>query len=734
MWFVKLCLVALIFAVNTEGQGSDLSTCGKVKDLDPETFIVGGSKAQDGEWPWQAALFRAGRRICGASLVHPEWILTAAHCIDVVTNPSMFQFLMGVNKLNSSLKIEDYDGSTAQRRNVTGVFVHPEYRPYRHDHDIALLKLESPFDIDSDYVTTICIPSHDATYIDGEMCTVTGWGSTSFGGSQNPDLFEVEVPIVNQDECEENYQPSPISDDMICAGKTGLDSCQGDSGGPMVTKDGDNWVQVGVVSWGQGCGFESYPGVYARVTYFADWIDPIFHDGEPEKLNGTECSEGEFLCEGGYCIEYASKCDGSNTCYFGTDERYCNTYERYFDYKIGVKLTVSTVVDAASLNECAKKCLEYEDFNCIQFDFFNGTTPKCKLGSSLDSNEVNNDDDTLMHFELQYFKGDGGVLTQKSGAIASPAWTSSTSVGPWYSWIIQINSMSVNAIDIDFDVVSPSTSECSGKENMIIVRAGTESNSKPVEASCIEMMESIRVDGTEARLDFYTVNTTKYKFIASYGAVWSCDNIFTEEGIVTSPKYPDNYPNGATCRTLIEAPEGMTIQLQINDFNLEKDGDVIGVCESDFDTLSIYDGKDDNTEDMEWYGEYCGNMINKTFISSSNYTYLVFKSDSSATEKGFKATFTFLTDEIPEHEKQINELTDSLNGYKFGLAGLFVFCLLSILVLSMSLYTVTSRETKMYDEYMEEKLKAETRLDESNNRNSTIETQTPEGQVNYGQD
>lgn len=56
---------------------------------------------------------------------------------------------------------------------------------------------------------------------------------------------------------------------MICAGEKGKDSCQGDSGGPMVDSAGK---QVGVVSWGIGCALAGYPGVYARVSTYADWI------------------------------------------------------------------------------------------------------------------------------------------------------------------------------------------------------------------------------------------------------------------------------------------------------------------------------------------------------------------------------------------------------------------------------------------------------------------------------
>jgi secreted trypsin-like serine protease len=54
---------------------------------------------------------------------------------------------------------------------------------------------------------------------------------------------------------------------MLCAGRTNLDTCQGDSGGPLFFKAvGPGYIQVGITSWGIGCGATGFPGVYTRLS------------------------------------------------------------------------------------------------------------------------------------------------------------------------------------------------------------------------------------------------------------------------------------------------------------------------------------------------------------------------------------------------------------------------------------------------------------------------------------
>jgi hypothetical protein len=85
------------------------------------------------------------------------------------------------------------------------------------------------------------------------------------GGSGSNVLKVAQIPIVSASVCGTN---SAID---ICAGNTtaSIDSCQGDSGGPLFNKQNGRWVQIGVVSRGDGCYGK---GIYTKVSVYANWI------------------------------------------------------------------------------------------------------------------------------------------------------------------------------------------------------------------------------------------------------------------------------------------------------------------------------------------------------------------------------------------------------------------------------------------------------------------------------
>jgi len=96
---------------------------------------------------------------------------------------------------------------------------------------------------------------------------------------------KVDVPIVDDSQCNTalklalNNQRAgsgnkfTLSPSEVCAGgEVGKDACTGDGGSPLVCQSTTGkWTVVGIVTWGVGCASD-IPGVYARVSHFADWI------------------------------------------------------------------------------------------------------------------------------------------------------------------------------------------------------------------------------------------------------------------------------------------------------------------------------------------------------------------------------------------------------------------------------------------------------------------------------
>jgi secreted trypsin-like serine protease len=118
------------------------------------------------------------------------------------------------------------------------------------------------------------MPIATTTAYDNGTFTVAGWGLTSEGGSSSSTLRKAQVPFIDDTTCRK-YYPTLVPGDEICAGyqQGGIDSCNGDSGGPMFRRDAaDAWIEVGIVSWGDGCARANAPGVYSQVSTFASAI------------------------------------------------------------------------------------------------------------------------------------------------------------------------------------------------------------------------------------------------------------------------------------------------------------------------------------------------------------------------------------------------------------------------------------------------------------------------------
>ena len=233
------------------------------------TWVVGGTRAEPGEFPWAVRLSVG----CGGSLVTTQVVLTAAHCISGPTGSA--------GGITVTTGVVDLADDNAVKARSAYVYKSPDYVSYDRGNDWALIRLAQPVTLpDAPTLTLAENTEHDT----GEF-TIMGWGADREGGSVQRWLLKATVPMVDDQTCGKAYRDSGanfVDDAMLCAGlfgTGGVDTCQGDSGGPMVVKTGDTrFVQVGIVSWGHGCAQAQFPGVYTQVSSYAVKINQAVKD------------------------------------------------------------------------------------------------------------------------------------------------------------------------------------------------------------------------------------------------------------------------------------------------------------------------------------------------------------------------------------------------------------------------------------------------------------------------
>jgi secreted trypsin-like serine protease len=267
--------------------------------------IVGGEAARRDAWPWQVAVYRLAMKnglpikngsrqeflFCGGSLINARWVLTAAHCFDAERSGRYDGATAGelmVVEATNVLTPSQYGGGkgTGKKLRVARILVHEQWNSRSMENDIALLELAAPAvskPIAVSFAQVRGTAESKGTLLDrleaeGIVATVTGWGRLAFDDPNAPaNLMQVEVPVVALETCKQAYgnRGGVIDHRTLCAGEKtgGKDACAGDSGGPLVARAADGGhAQVGIVSWGRGCGLANFFGVYTRVSAFDEWV------------------------------------------------------------------------------------------------------------------------------------------------------------------------------------------------------------------------------------------------------------------------------------------------------------------------------------------------------------------------------------------------------------------------------------------------------------------------------
>eukprot|EP00529_Nitzschia_sp_RCC80_P030045 CAMPEP_0113466756 /NCGR_PEP_ID=MMETSP0014_2-20120614/14445_1 /TAXON_ID=2857 /ORGANISM="Nitzschia sp." /LENGTH=316 /DNA_ID=CAMNT_0000359007 /DNA_START=337 /DNA_END=1290 /DNA_ORIENTATION=+ /assembly_acc=CAM_ASM_000159 len=252
------------------------------------------------KYPYFARIDFDGSQACGGSLIHPEFVLSAAHCFLYPDEQVDIYF--------NTLQFDDVDPT--KKAKIVEIVNHPAYDDWYGLNDVALIQIEP-----INFTEHVLINTDANLTSGGDSVVVMGYGLDET--QIHADILqEVELKITDDETCDaENYWTGGINGpSMICAldPEFNQDACTADSGGPLVVLGGredgaspsQQDVLVGVVSSGTGeCGQNEASGVYSEVAFFSSWIE--WHvcqnaiDASPLVSNCTGVTEPEYVYAGG---------------------------------------------------------------------------------------------------------------------------------------------------------------------------------------------------------------------------------------------------------------------------------------------------------------------------------------------------------------------------------------------------------------------------------------------------
>nr|XP_021546143.1 ovochymase-1 [Neomonachus schauinslandi] len=615
--------------------------------------IVEGEEACPHCWPWQVGVKFLGSHQCGGAILNPTWILTAAHCVQSKNNPLFWTIVAG-----------DHDRTlkepTEQVRRVKRMVVHEDFDRRSSDSDIALIQLSSPLKFNS-VVRPVCLPQSTEPLLSWEICAVTGLESISEDGGLTRRFQQIRVSMLESEGSERTYSSHPggLTEKMMCAGfadSGGKDFCQGDSGGSLVCRhETGPFVLYGIAGWGAGCAQPRKPGVFARASVFLDWIQSKIKGPASLQINnesktlprqqlppptpstdnasGPGCySEVEleeprgFFSTPGYPLDYRGELECSWVLRVSPNsmakltveylslpwspvcpDSVMTLYEESHDERrvsgelCGRGLYPMIFMSSGPLVRVAFHSLVQGALG-ISYIVFRVQGPRGSKTTKL--LQSSNQEHTATWEDV--------ILTKPGGIIQIPRYSHRTIMS--CHWKLSAPLQHVIRLDIINSQMKPTPLACQGH---MWVYEGFGSGKKLIDS--MRGKNKVNDKGCPV-LDLIPVSSTE----------------------ITSPNYPNIYPNMLNCTWTFYSKSGNKMKAVMKDFTTEASWN----CEWDY--FSIYDGPDQQSRLL---AHLCGSKKEFVLISSGAYLTMNFKTDKSVGERGFKL---ILEDTVQKHSQKSN--------------------------------------------------------------------------------
>ncbi|TMS21768.1 Complement factor D [Larimichthys crocea] len=263
-----LVAAALVFALISHSEG-----------------IIGGREAAPHSRPYMASIqVQEGENLkheCGGSVIADQWVMTATHCL--LSGSAGRKVVLGVHSLSEPEE-------TKQTFEILEYYNHPDFNVLNYDNDIALIKLDRPFNASEAVAAVEYLRTGGTNPALGVEVEAAGWGSLNNLGSRPDKLKEVVIEVFSSSRCKRSdYYGKLFTTNMMCAHKLcpepcnqpqkKEDTCDGDSGGPLLY----NGTVVGITSYGgKKCGQIRKPGIYTIVSHYTEWIDNTMALQQPD--------------------------------------------------------------------------------------------------------------------------------------------------------------------------------------------------------------------------------------------------------------------------------------------------------------------------------------------------------------------------------------------------------------------------------------------------------------------